>query len=63
MDQKPSRTCPACGSPNYTFRGRKQVEETAEQEAMLETKYRCRDCETEWNEKGPGVLKKAPPRE
>jgi hypothetical protein len=27
---------------------------------MLETKYLCRDCATDWKEKVPGVLKKAP---
>jgi transposase-like protein len=62
--QKPSsRTCPGCGSTNYTFRSRKQIEATAEQEAMLETKYRCKGCGKEWKETVPGVLKKAPPRE
>jgi hypothetical protein len=59
----PSRTCPTCGSANYTFRSRKQIEATTEQEAMLETKYRCRGCGEEWKETIPGVLKKAPPRE
>jgi transposase-like protein len=36
---------------------------TAEQEAMLETKYRCKGCGKESNEKVPGTLKKEPPRE
>jgi DNA-directed RNA polymerase subunit M/transcription elongation factor TFIIS len=55
MDQPktPSRTCPACGSANYTFRSRKQIESTPEQEAMLETKYRCKGCGEEWKEKVP----------
>ena len=63
MEQQtpPMRTCPACGSGEYAFRSRKQIEATAEQEAMLETKYRCRACENEWKEKVPGVLKKRPP--
>lgn len=65
MEQQnpPSRVCPACGSTNYTFRSRKQIEPTAEQEAMLETKYRCRGCGKEWKETAPGVLRKGPPRE
>lgn len=65
MDQptKPSRACPKCGSDYYTFRSRKQIEATPEQEAAVETKYRCRGCENEWKEKVPGVLQKPPPRE
>ena len=65
MEQQkpPGRACPACGSENYTFRSRKQIEATAEQEAMLETKYRCKGCGNEWKETVPGVLKKAPPPE
>jgi hypothetical protein len=59
------RACPECGSENYTFRSRRQIEATADSPAMLETKFRCRnaDCEAEWKERTPGVLKKAPPRE
>jgi hypothetical protein len=61
--QKPAgRTCPACGSASYTFRSRKQIEGTPEQQAMLETKYRCRACEHEWKERVPGMLQKPPPR-
>ena len=59
----PKRVCPGCGSSNYTFRSRKQVEATAEKGPELETKFRCRDCEAEWKERLPGVLKKAPPPE
>lgn len=63
MSQAIGRACPKCGSGNYTFRSRKQIEATAEQEAMLDTKYLCRDCNHEWKEKVPGVLRKAPPLE
>jgi hypothetical protein len=59
----PARACPKCGSTSYTFRSRKQIEATPEQEAMLETKYRCRACEHEWKEKVPGMLRKALPPE
>ena len=49
--QKPvGRTCPACGSADYTFRSRKKIEadpEKGEPEAW-ETKYRCKACENEW---------------
>jgi transposase-like protein len=58
-----SRACPACGSENYTFRSRKPIEATAGQEAMLETKYRCKGCGKDWKEKASRVLKKEPPRE
>lgn len=59
-----NRVCPACGSANYAFRSRKQIETTtAEQEAMLETKYRCKECGEEWKETVPGALRKRPPRE
>ncbi len=65
MDEpaKPNRACRACGSGDYTFRSRKQIEPTAEQEAMLETKYRCKACGDEWKEKVPGLLRKVPPPE
>lgn len=55
------RVCPKCGSSEYLFRSRKQIEATAEQGPMLETKYRCKDCGKEWKEKEPGVLRKGPP--
>ena len=60
---KVARFCPECGSDNYTFRSRKQIQATAEKGPELETKYLCRECENEWKERMPGVLKKAPPRE
>ena len=63
MDQPAKRACPECGSGNYTFRNRKQIEAKAEKGPELETKYRCKDCEQEWKERAPGVLQKPPPRE
>jgi DNA-directed RNA polymerase subunit M/transcription elongation factor TFIIS len=57
------RSCPACGSGDYTFRGRKQIEATAENGPLLETKYACRACEHSWKERVPGVLRKPPARE
>jgi hypothetical protein len=47
---------------DYTFRSRKQIEATPEQEAMLETKYRCKVWGEEWKEKTVGVLPKTPPK-
>jgi hypothetical protein len=63
MDQPPKRACPKCGSINYAFRSRKQIEATAESGPELETKFRCKDCEREWKERTPGVLKKRPAAE
>jgi transposase-like protein len=42
------RTCPACGSTDYVFRGRKKVPAEQGQPAAVETKYRCRACGKEW---------------
>src|SRR5262249_39752651 len=61
MDQPSSRACPNCGSGDYAFRSRKQIDATAEQEAMLETKYKCKICGAKWKEKVPGMLRKRPP--
>ena len=44
----PAKTCPKCGSEDYTFRSRKKIEATEGQEAAVETKYRCRGCGHEW---------------
>jgi transposase-like protein len=60
MEQTTTRACPECGSGDYTFRGRKQIEAAAECGPMLETRYACRACEKIWKEQVPGVLKKAP---
>jgi DNA-directed RNA polymerase subunit M/transcription elongation factor TFIIS len=46
MEQK--RTCPECGSPEYTFRSRKKLPAQAGNPEMTETKYRCKTCEHEW---------------
>jgi DNA-directed RNA polymerase subunit M/transcription elongation factor TFIIS len=44
----PARSCPACGSREYVFRGRKMVVADADQPAAVETKYHCRACGKEW---------------
>jgi DNA-directed RNA polymerase subunit M/transcription elongation factor TFIIS len=46
--EKPAKACPKCGSGEYTFRGRKKIEPTEDQEAAVETKYRCKACGHEW---------------
>jgi transposase-like protein len=50
MDQQQTarRTCPACGSSDYVFRGRKKIAAEPGQEAATETKYKCRACGKEW---------------
>lgn len=55
-----TKTCPKCGSGEYTFRSRKKIKanpEKGEPEAW-ETKYRCKACEKEWKVRvavvGPG---------
>jgi transposase-like protein len=59
MDQSPKRVCPECGSYQYTFRSRKQIEATPESGPQLETKFRCGECGHEFKERVDGVLKKA----
>ena len=52
---KPTKTCPKCGSGDYSFRSRKKVPadpEKGEPEAW-ETKYRCKACEKEWKVRTP----------
>jgi len=46
--QKPGRTCPACGSSDYLFRSRRKIKGEPE---VVETKYRCRACGKDWREK------------
>jgi DNA-directed RNA polymerase subunit M/transcription elongation factor TFIIS len=50
MDQPgtASRTCPACGSADYAFRGRRQVPAEVGRSVTVETKYRCKACGHEW---------------
>jgi DNA-directed RNA polymerase subunit M/transcription elongation factor TFIIS len=57
MDQQstPTKTCPKCGSNEYTFRSRKKVEPDPAngQPESWETKYRCKACNHEWRVKVP----------
>ena len=46
--EQPAKTCPKCGSGDYTFRSRKKIEAAEGQEAAVETKYRCKACGHEW---------------
>lgn len=65
MEQQtpPGRVCPACGSADYQFRSRRQIEAdpVTGEGPQLETKFRCKSCNEEWKVKEPGVLRKAPP--
>ena len=47
------KTCPACGSADYVFRGRKKTadESGGGMSESVETKYRCRACGEEWRVK------------
>jgi DNA-directed RNA polymerase subunit M/transcription elongation factor TFIIS len=45
------RSCPACGSTDCLFRGRKKV--ALEPGVAVETKYRCKACNHEWKERLP----------
>jgi DNA-directed RNA polymerase subunit M/transcription elongation factor TFIIS len=49
----PTKTCPKCGSGDYTFRSRKKIETAEGQEAGIETKYRCKACSHEWRVRTP----------
>ena len=56
MDQHlAAKTCPQCGSGDYTFRSRKKVapEPGQEGEEAVETKYRCKACRHEWRVRVP----------
>ncbi len=49
------KTCPACGSGDYKFRSRRKVTEEGKPQAV-ETKYRCKVCNHEWNVRLPGWI-------
>jgi DNA-directed RNA polymerase subunit M/transcription elongation factor TFIIS len=55
MDQlvNPAHRCPKCGSTDYAFRGRKKVSQDNGQQAIVETKYRCKACGKDWKETVP----------
>jgi DNA-directed RNA polymerase subunit RPC12/RpoP len=46
------RCCPACGSREYAFRGRKKIVEHGQPE-QWETKYRCLACQQDWTDRMP----------
>ena len=46
--EQPAKTCPQCGSGDYTFRSRKRIEPAEGREAAVETTYRCKACGHEW---------------
>ena len=54
MDEKQTarRSCPACRSEKYLFRGRKKIAPEGKPEAV-ETTYRCKECEHSWKERVP----------
>jgi hypothetical protein len=54
MDRPPAtRTCPECSSSSYSFRSRKKIdpEPGLLEQAVVETKYRCKVCGHEWKVK------------
>ena len=54
MDQKTvKRSCPACKSEKYLFRGRKPIPAQNGQPEAMDTKYRCKACEHIWTERVP----------
>jgi transposase-like protein len=46
-----TRTCPKCGSDNYQFRSRKRIAAESGKPEATETKYRCKACSHEWQER------------
>ena len=55
--QKPG--CPACGSGDYVFRGRRftQADPVKGIEAATETKHACRGCGNQWKVRAAGALR------
>ena len=54
--QEPTaKSCPKCGSGEYTFRGRKKIvpDPVQGEGEAVETKYRCKACTHEWKVKTP----------
>ncbi len=56
MDKPGKRSCPFCGSGDYTCRSRRQVVKEPSEPDEVETKYRCRVCSEEWRVKTVGKL-------
>jgi DNA-directed RNA polymerase subunit M/transcription elongation factor TFIIS len=42
------KSCPKCGSADYTFRSRKTIPAKETEPKAIETKYRCKACGYEW---------------
>jgi DNA-directed RNA polymerase subunit M/transcription elongation factor TFIIS len=51
--EPPAKSCPKCDSGAYTFRSRKSIEAAEGQEALVETKYRCKACGHDWKVRVP----------
>jgi hypothetical protein len=63
MDKPGKRSCPFCGSEDYTFRSRRQVVQKPGEPDQVETKYRCRVCAEEWRVRTDGTLPERKPEE
>lgn len=49
------RKCPACGSRDYVFRGRKKIASQPGRAEDIETRFRCKPCAHVWKERAtPG---------
>jgi len=49
-----ARGCPACGSGEYVFRGRKKVApQPGDEGPVMETKHACRGCGHQWRVRKP----------
>lgn len=56
----PDRRCPKCSQEKPLFRSRRPVE--TENGLLVETKYRCRDCNHEFRERIPAPPGTSPPK-